>query len=164
MSTSRKKRSCRGNQILGLDKDDFIVAENGVPQTVDSLDYFTTRKLLNAKETSAPFKVEQMREERYIVFFFDKPEGGALFARLALARSGVSDFINRHMTEGDKVAIVGHDVRLKVYSDFTSDKKQLRRALDDVARFSVGLTKPSGDNPSILSNVNAEVMMSRTGT
>ena len=154
----------RGNQILGLDKNDFIVAENGVPQTVDSLDYFTTRKLLNAKETSAPFKVEQVREERYIVFFFDKPEAGVLFDRLALARSGVSDFINRHMTEGDKVAIVGHDVRLEVYSDFTSDKKQLRRALDEVARFSRGITKPAGDTPSILSNVNADVMMSRTGT
>ncbi|HEY3056090.1 MAG TPA: VWA domain-containing protein [Thermoanaerobaculia bacterium] len=154
----------KGNQILGLDKDDFLVTENGVPQPIDSADYFTSRKLLNAKETSAPFNVERVHEERYIVFFFDKPEGGALFDRLALARSGANDFINRHMAEGDKVAIVGHDVRLKVYSDFTSDKKQLRRALDDVARFGLGLTKPSGATPSILGTVDAGAMMSRTGT
>jgi VWFA-related protein len=68
------------------------------------------------------------------------------------------------MTEGDKVAIVGHDVRLKVYSDFTSDKKKLRRALDDVARFSLGLTKPSGSDPSILKTVDPSAMMNRTGT
>ncbi|HEU5478710.1 MAG TPA: hypothetical protein VFU90_02705, partial [Candidatus Tumulicola sp.] len=31
----------RGNQILGLDKDDFVVKENGVEQPVSSVDYFT---------------------------------------------------------------------------------------------------------------------------
>ncbi|HSP13693.1 MAG TPA: VWA domain-containing protein [Thermoanaerobaculia bacterium] len=156
----------RGNQILGLDKNDFLLTEDGKPQAIDSLDYFTSRKLLTAPEEKAPFKVEQVHEERYVVFFFDKPEGAALFDRLAQARSDVNKFIDRHMTEGDKVAIVGHDVRLKVYSDFTSDKAQLRRALDQVARFGIGLTKPSADNvsPSILRTINADAMMSKTGT
>src|SRR4051794_39475415 len=62
-----------GHQILGLDKTDFIVTENGVPQPIESVEYFTNRKLLNAPESSAPFKVERVREERYFVFFFDKP-------------------------------------------------------------------------------------------
>jgi hypothetical protein len=51
----------KGNQILGLSKDDFVVKENGVAQEVDSVDYFTNRKLLDAREESAPFKVEQVR-------------------------------------------------------------------------------------------------------
>jgi VWFA-related protein len=156
----------KGNQILGLNQDDFLVTEQGVPQTLDSADYFTSRRLLNSTEENAPFKAERVHEERYVIFFFDKPEGGELFSRLALARQAVNDFLDRHMTEGDKVAIVGHDVRLLVYSDFTSDKKQLRNALDQVARFGRGVTKADGNttSPSILRNIDAGRMMSHTGT
>ena len=73
----------KGNQILGLSKDDFIVKENGIPQEVDSVDYFTNRRLLDSREESAPFKVERVREDRYFIFFFDKPEAGAMFDKLA---------------------------------------------------------------------------------
>jgi VWFA-related protein len=155
----------KGNQILGLTNDDFLVTENGVPQPVDSIDYFTSRRLLNSTEENAPFKVEQVHEERYVVFFFDKPESGQLFTRLALARRNANEFIDKYMSANDKVAIVGHDVRLKVYSDFTSNKQQLRRALDDVSNFGKGLLQPSASStgPSILRNVNATAMMNRTG-
>src|SRR2546430_15701691 len=67
----------RGNQILGLGKDDFVVRENGVAQTIESVDYFTPRKLLSAPEKSAAFNVERVHDERYLVFFFDKPSTGA---------------------------------------------------------------------------------------
>jgi VWFA-related protein len=155
----------RGNQILGLSKDDFIVKENGVQQEVDSVDYFTNRRLLDAREESAPFKVERVREDRYFVFFFDKPEAGALFEQLALARQGVRDFLDNHMKETDLVAVVGHDVRLKVYSDFTADKNQLRRALEESTRFGKGLDKAAaGEGPSILRNVDLDTMTNRTGT
>src|SRR5215467_12517467 len=60
----------RGNQILGLGKDDFVVRENGVPQTIESVDYFTTRKLLNAPEKGAAFPVERVHDERYLIVFF----------------------------------------------------------------------------------------------
>src|SRR5207302_2921976 len=64
----------RGNQILGLDKNDFVVKENGVAQPVESVEYFTNRTLLNEPEEKAPFKVERTHEERYYIFFFDKPD------------------------------------------------------------------------------------------
>lgn len=156
----------QGNQLLGLDKDDFLVTEDGTQQKLDSLDYFTSRRLLNSTEANAPFKVEQLHEERYVVFFFDKPEGAQLFSRIGLARSAVNDFLDKQMTEGDRVAIVGHDIRLKVYSDFTADKTQLRKALEDVSRFGLGLKNPPADNgaPSILRNMNRDAMMNKTGT
>src|SRR5436853_6715674 len=70
----------RGNQILGLDKDDFVVKENGVAQPIDSVDYFTNRQLLNEPESKAAFKVERVHDQRYFVFFFDKPNScGAFF-------------------------------------------------------------------------------------
>ncbi|HSP35246.1 MAG TPA: VWA domain-containing protein [Thermoanaerobaculia bacterium] len=155
-----------GNQILGLDRSDFVVTEDGKPQTIDSVDYFTTRKLLNAKEANAPFNVQQVKEQRYFVFFFDKPPEAALFNRIAQARSSVQKFIDTQMTANDKVAIVGHDVRLKIYSDFTSDKAQLRDALKQVALFGKGVTTPPADPnvPSIVRNIPGHELIDRTGT
>src|SRR3954469_12555525 len=62
----------RGNQMLGLGKDDFIVRENGVPQTIDTVDYFTNRRLIDAPEALAKFKVERVHDEHYLIIFFDK--------------------------------------------------------------------------------------------
>jgi VWFA-related protein len=155
-----------GNQILGLSKDDFIVTEDGRQVTVDSLDYYTNRQLLDAREESAPFKVERVSEDRYFIFFFDKSPDATNWDQLTLARKGVEDFMNERMRPGDKVAIAGHDVRLKVFSDFTTDKAQLKRALVDATRFGRGLMKPAADdgNPSILRSIDLKAMVNKSGT
>lgn len=156
----------KGNQILGLTKDDFVVTENGVEQQIESVDYFTNRQLLDAREGNAPFPVERVREERLFIFFFDRPsDPGVLFDQLTHARSALQRFFTEEMKEGDRVAIAGHDVRLKIYSDFTSDKAQLRRALDAAAKFGPGLDKPAaGTSPSIFAALNAKEMKNETGT
>lgn len=157
----------KGNQILGLAKDDFVVKENGVEQPVESVDYFTNRKLLDQREENAPFKVEQVHEERYFVLFFDKPsDPGVLQDSLNLARNAARKFVRNELKEGDRVAIVGHDVRLKIYSDFTSDKQQLEKALNEAARFGRGLTRATTDvaDASILRHINIDTMINHTGT
>ncbi|HEX6158706.1 MAG TPA: VWA domain-containing protein [Thermoanaerobaculia bacterium] len=156
----------RGNQILGLGKDDFIVKENGVEQAIDSVDYFTNRRLLTEREEQAPFKVERVREDRYFIFFFDKPtDPGVLFDQIDQARNSVKKFLRDDLQPNDYVAIAGHDVRLKIYSDFTNDRKQLERALDEAARFGQGLSKaPAGNAPSILRSLDYDRAVDRTGT
>ena len=155
----------KGNQILGLDKNDFIVRENGVPQTIESVDYFTNRRLLDAPEGQAPFNVERVREERYFLFFFDESADNSFNDEMRLAVQAANDFIDQEMLDVDRVAIVGHDVRLKVYSDFTGDKGQLKRALQEVTKFSNGITEPrASSGPSILRNVDKKKMMDHTGT
>jgi VWFA-related protein len=149
-----------GHQILGLDKNDFVVKEKGVVQPVESVEFYTNRTLLNAPEEKAPFKVERTHDERFYVFFFDKPEEQQLWDRLARARSAAKDFVNA-MKPGDQVAVVGHDVRLKVYSDFTTDKAQLARAIDEVSGSPRGLTTGSGP---MLKAIDSERMMNGTGT
>lgn len=150
----------RGNQILGLDKNDFVVKENGVVQPLESVEYYTNRTLLNAPESKAPFSVERTHEPRYFVLFFDRPNSGALWDRLTRARRDSMDFV-KSLREGDQVAVVGHDVRLKIYSDFTSDKAQLQRALEEAAGFPKGLT--SGNGP-LLKAINTSEMINNTGT
>jgi VWFA-related protein len=156
----------RGHQILGLDKNDFVVKENGVPQEIDSVDYFTNRRLLNEQESNAAFKVERVHEQRYFVFFFDKPADKAIFFnRLSLARLAVKDFIRKEMKPTDMAAVVAHDVRLKVYSDFTSDQRLLERAVDETALFGRGITTSDAapNAPSILRGHSGS-LIDHTGT
>jgi len=157
----------RGNQILGLDKDDFTVKENGVEQPIDSVDYFTNRQLLNAPESKAAFKVERVHDQRYFVFFFDKPigTGAQFFDRLSLARQAVKNFIRKDMKPTDFAAVVSDDVRLKVYSDFTNDRQQLERAVDASASWGLGLTKSNAapDAPSLLRGASNQIV-DNTGT
>ena len=156
----------RGRQILGLGPDDFTVTENGVPQQIQSVDYFTNRKMVDTPENKAAVKVERTREERYFVLFFDKPQEAVLLNRLVHARGAAIDFVNNQLKPSDRVAVAGHDVRLKVYSDFTNDKKQLARALDDAISFGRGVldAPAAGASPSILRSVNRNRMMSHTGS
>ena len=156
----------RGHQILGLDKSDFVVSENGKPVSVDSIDYFTNRQLLDAPESKAAFKVDRVRDDRYFVFFLDKPEDNILFDRVAQARFAVANFIKTRMKPGDMAAVAGHDVRLKVYSDFTDNKQQLEAALDQAATHALGLAGPVGtpDAPSIMRNIDIKRMNNHTGT
>lgn len=154
-----------GNQILGLDKDDFVVTENGTQQKIDSVEYFTNRKLLTSPEQKAAFKVERLRDDRYYIIFFDKPPDAQLFSRLVLARKAATDFVEKQMKPGDLVAIVAHDVRLKVFSDFTNDKAQLKKAIDASATYGKGLTTPPADaGPSLLRHMTTGEIISDTGT
>lgn len=154
----------KGNQILGLTKDDFVVKENGVEQEIDSIDYRTNVRLLSDREENAPFKVERVNECRHFIFFFDKPEEIANgFSKLTLARRAALEFIRKEIAEGDQVAIVGHDVRLKVFSDFTTDRRKLEKALDAMMLMGPGLTKAEGDGPSILRHLDGEALMIDSG-
>src|SRR2546423_6874619 len=156
----------RGNQILGLDKDDFVVKENGVALPVNSVDYFTNRQLLNGPESKAAFKVERVHDQRYFVFFFDKPTSGAMFFdRLSQARYAVKNFIKNDMKPTDYAAIVADDVRLKVYSDFTNDKQQLTKAVDETAMWGRGITQSNAapDAPSLLRGASSRII-DDTGT
>jgi VWFA-related protein len=155
----------KGNHILGLSKDDFIVQEDGIAQAVESVDYYTNRRLLDQREENAPFQVERVREDRYFIFFFDKPQDPSiLHDRLNRARSAALEFV-REMQPTDYVAVVGHDARLKIYSDFSNDRKQLEKALFESTRFGKGLTSaPSTDGPSLLRNMDAKKLVEKTGT
>jgi VWFA-related protein len=157
----------RGNQMLGLGKDDFVVRENGAAQTVDSVDYFTNRRLLDAPESAANFKVERMHEERYLIIFFDKVTSDfGSQGEMVRARNDVRRFLDDRLRPEDRVAVVGHDVRLKVYTDFTSDKAQIHRALNDATSYGLGIRSKNaaGSGPSLLRNMDIDRMINKTGS
>src|SRR5207244_5368257 len=74
-------------------------------------------------------------------------------------------FVDKEMKPGDRVAVVAHDVRLKIYSDFTTDKTQLKQALQEAAMFGRGLDSTTeATAPSILRNLDRSTLIDRTGT
>ncbi|HSN67922.1 MAG TPA: VWA domain-containing protein [Thermoanaerobaculia bacterium] len=154
----------RGNQILGLGPDDFVVRENGVEQKIESVDYFTNRRLLTSPEKDAAFKVERVREERYFVLFFDESGGSPAMGRLIRAQKDAVAFV-RDLKPEDRVAVASYDARLNIHADFTSDEKILTKALDDVIKFTKGLTEvPSyAGEASILRAIDVDEMVDGTG-
>lgn len=157
-----------GNPILGLNADDFIVEEEGKPVTVESADYFTGRRLLTGLESKAPFKVERVRQERHFIFFFHKEGADVMtdfYGEVLRAKQAAKSFIRDRMQQTDRVAVVGYDTRLKVFTDFTSDRKELLRALDEAATFSNGILENRGEKESsILANADLKEMRDDTGT
>ncbi len=159
----------KGNQILGLDKDDFIVTENGTQVTIDSIDYFTNRRLLDAPENQAAFKVERVRDERYFVIMFHTLPDSNFRARfqsdVQMARRASIDFVENQMRDEDRIAIVGYDIRLKIYSDFSSDRKALVEAIDEAVTFSNGISKRPSEpvENGILATMDMNKMINRTG-
>jgi len=159
----------KGNQILGLTNDDFIVKIDGKQEAVDSMEYFTNRRLLTVPEAQAEFKVERVKDVRYFVIFFHTFPDPSFRTRfqndLIAARRASLEFVEKRIRPEDKVAVAGYDFRLKLYSDFTSDKEVLKKAIEEAATFSNGITatpeKTSGD--SILANLNVRAMINDTG-
>jgi VWFA-related protein len=159
----------KGNQILGLEKGDFIVTENGEPVSIDSIDYFTNRRLLDSPESQAAFKVERVSDERYFVIMLhtipDPRFRSMLQSDIQMARRASIDFVKNQILEQDKVAIVGYDIRLKIYSDFTSDRTQLLSAIDEAITFSNGISKTpeSPVDNGILANIDMNEVINKTG-
>ncbi|HUP65677.1 MAG TPA: VWA domain-containing protein [Thermoanaerobaculia bacterium] len=158
-----------GNQILGLRKDDFIVTENGVEQPIDSMDYFTNRRLLDAPEAQAQFQVERNREARYFILFFHEIGDPGMIpgyrSELMRARQAAGDWIRDEIQPQDLVAVAGFDTRLKIYADFTNDRKILESALHGVTGFSNGLREVPdyAGSASIMREINVRKMVNQTG-
>lgn len=160
----------RGNQILGLGEDDFILREDGTPQEIESIDYFTNRRLLTAREADAAFPVERLREERYFILFFhelgDSTGVPGYQSDLFRAKEAAIDWVEKEIQPQDLVAVAGYDVRLKVYADFTNDPAVLKKALNDMVKFSSGLSEtPSyaAAETSIMRNLDVGTMIKKTG-
>ncbi len=100
----------KGNVILGLQKDDFVVTEDGVPQKVELFSF--------GEHAPVP---------RSIVLIFEcgSPQAPYLKSSIEAAKILVDK-----LAPQDEMAIVTSDLQLR--SDFTRDKTLLKKALDSV--------------------------------
>jgi VWFA-related protein len=126
----------KGNVIVGLDADDFVVEEGGVPVEVSGASFYSNRfEILDGERTSvAKPAANEVPADRYFIFFFHDQlqrsgEVNPLVRQQFEAARKAQRWVKEEMLPGDWVAVVSYDLKLKVHQDFTRSRDELLRAL-----------------------------------
>jgi VWFA-related protein len=141
-------RDAQGRPVKGLTRDDFIVTENGRPQ---SIRVFEFQQIEDAAEGSAIAAAEaapspaakpqetgavlpvRYRDRRLIVLLFDWSSLDE--AQQVRAKEAAENWIRTKMTPADLVRIAAFGTRLRTVVEFTSDRDALVEA---VRKFQTG--------------------------
>ncbi|HSK75554.1 MAG TPA: VWA domain-containing protein [Thermoanaerobaculia bacterium] len=141
----------RGNVIVGLGKDDFVVKEDGKPVDLTGVTFYSNRRLVEASEAVAQkgIRVDQVPEDRYFILFFEDQKATAqeaprLLSQQMEAAKRAKGWVDGELLPNDWVAVVSYDTKLKVQQDFTHDRRALVRGIDDAIK----AKDPEGNYPS----------------
>lgn len=131
----------KGNVIVGLDKSDFVVTENGKPVELTGVTFYSNRRLVESSPTLAKqgISVEQVPEDRYFILLFEDQKDTAqeaprLLSQQMEAAKRARGWIESELLRNDWVAVASYDTRLKVQQDFTRDRKALIAAVGDALK------------------------------
>lgn len=105
----------KGNLITGLKKDDFVVTEDGVPQTIEMFS-----------------RGESADVPRSLVLIFDNANQQAPYLKSSIQAAKI---LVDKLNPNDKMAIVTVDIKIQI--DFTQDKNLLKKTLDSLDNIDV---------------------------
>lgn len=142
-------RDGQGRPVKGLTQDDFLITENGKPQTVRVFEFQQIEEaapgaaVMAAEAPAAqPPRAEQQtgavlpvryRDRRLIVLYFDWTSLDE--AQQVRAKEAAEEWIRNKMTAADLVRIVAFGSRLRVVQEFTGDRDAL---IETVRKFQTG--------------------------
>lgn len=155
-----------GNPIPNLKASDFVLTEDGVPQTISFVEYQEIAPLSNAPQpppatnpltpTAPPVTSFQIAPEapgdtkyhdhRLVALYFDRSTMGPPDQLRAL--DAALDFVNKQMDPSVMMAVMTYDgTAVRVIQDFTGDREQVLAAVNKlVAGLSEGLDESSNDD------------------
>ncbi len=125
----------RGRPLEGLTAENFVLQVDGKVAPIASVEY---RELGPGSATAGPGPAagtgqgppepeSPQASRRFVLYFEDDlsaPQG------LTMARRAAAQFIGANLRPSDQVALVAHGRRIRVLCDFTTDRAELRRALE----------------------------------
>jgi VWFA-related protein len=127
----------KGHVIVGLDKPDFVVSENGHPVELTGVTFYSNRRLIEGSDglTKKGLRLDQVPEDRYFVLLFQDQKLNAvdmpaLLSQQVLAGRFAKQWVEREVLANDWVAVASYDVKLKIHQDFTHDRALLAAAID----------------------------------
>lgn len=129
----------KGNVILGLGPDDFVVEEKkrGEVEITDASFYSHRLRLPADTGEAQPASTDDgIVADRYFVVFFhdvrrlDEPDRRLLRQQM-VAAGETKEWIATGLSPGDWVAVASWDSKLKIHQDFSQDSEELIRAVDD---------------------------------
>jgi VWFA-related protein len=127
-----------GNIILGLDRDDFVVEDEGQPVDLTDVTFYSNRRFLESVNLAERLGIspEQVPVDRFFILFLDDPRQlyPDLTSQLLDALRWARRWVHQELLPNDWVAVLSYDVKLQVHQDFTNDNEAILQALDDVAR------------------------------
>lgn len=131
----------KGNVVVGLTPDDFVIEEKGKNLPITGASFYSNRLLLpeGQKQGVAKAAPGEVPADRHFIFFFhdqrriDDPTSRIIRQQLDAGRQA-RRWIEQEMLQGDWVAIVGYDVKLKIYSDFSQNRRDLADAAERASR------------------------------
>lgn len=125
----------RGDIVVGLDEDDFVVKEDGQPVDIQDVTFYSNRRFLETKTsmTDQYVAIDNVPTNRYFILFFDDPR--RFLPRLATqtldAGRWASRWAETSLQPNDYVAVVRFDYDLVLLQDFTNDSEKIDQAIDD---------------------------------
>ncbi len=130
-----------GDVVVGLQPEDFIIVENGEERGVTGADFYSNRFLVrDDAPTDRVLKTPpgEVPSDRYFILFFHDTRrlgdaSNRLFRQQIRASKHAKTWVQEEMLQGDWVAVLSYDVKLKVHSDFTQDREQLVQAITNTA-------------------------------
>lgn len=159
-----------GKPVEGLRAEDFLITENGVPQTIRLFEYqkledaplpaFRESAALPAASEAAeitPGKPGEIlyRNRRLLVLYFDLSAMG--MAEQFRAFDSAQKFITTQITASDLVAIMEFsEGSVKVHQDFTADRDQLLATLNKMIAISQDLEEDTSLNISAFGQNDGE--------
>lgn len=149
----------RGNPVLGLGPSDFVVEEEGERREITSVIYYGGLPELRAE--GGQESAERRTDRYFILLFHDQGQAAPSLMSAQLDAGRWTKKWLETLEPNDQVAVLGYDVRLKVYEDFTRDRGRVAAAIEDAA---IGRKEPDRwraeqapaatvDSPSLLVNL-----------
>ncbi len=123
-----------GEIVAGLDRDDFIVEENGEPVEITGVDFYSTRYGADGE----PLIEGAVPSSRYFIFFFHDqsqvaPGSRRIREQLDAARES-RRWVDEEMLPSDWVAVASYDYKLKLHLDFSQSRYAITEAINRAAR------------------------------
>ncbi|HEX7186556.1 MAG TPA: VWA domain-containing protein [Thermoanaerobaculia bacterium] len=168
----------RGNVIVGLDKGDFVVREDGKPVDITGVTFYSNRRLIESTESFAKkgISVDQVPEDRYFILFFEDQKSNSVDAPVLLrqqidAGRRTREWVRENLLPNDWVAVASYDQKLKVQQDFTRDRKALDQAIGDAMKGKdlegnwPSRVQKDADKPSLFAGLpTGKALRDKTGT
>lgn len=162
-----------GNVVVGLEPEDFEVTENGERMELTGLTFYSNSRFLEGgvapdqveqdKKKGEDLRISEIPVDRYFILFFHDqrldfaPRTAQTERQLLDAARRSKEWVREVMLPTDWVAVVGYDVKLRLYQDFTRDQQALLAALDDAPVSKGGENWPSRientDGPSLAAHL-----------
>lgn len=167
-------RDRQGKPVTGLRKEDFVLTENGKPQTISVFDFQQLAPEVKEPvavaaapkmEPNAEAKPETLagrarfRDRRLLVLFFDW--SSLKTADQIHAKEAAETFLKEKMTAADLVQIVSFGTRLKVEQEFTGDRELL---LGVISKFQAGEMSELADQGETSSDASEDSAFSADDT